>query len=153
MVKYNMQRCFKCKFDINIGDIDIKYGLHKECFNNWFDLPSNLASGLDNFQDIYTPKEFKSFAILGSHNTTLYHGKFEKISAKLRDKKYLLKTSKDYPELARTEYLCNQLGVEVGLDIPAHYLINWHDGNDWFVTYDFMQDYTRVDLKHIYHLY
>lgn len=151
MVEYNMQRCFKCKLDIKTSNADIKYGLHKECFNNWFNLPPNLPSRLDDFQDIYTPKAFEASAIQGLHNTTLYHGKFEKISAKLQNRKYLLKTSKEYPELARTEYLCNQLGIVVGLDIPAHYLITWHDGKDWFVTYDFIQDYTRADLKHIYH--
>lgn len=125
-----------------------KHGLHGHCFKEWF----NLLDEEDDFQNLVlrrgtgNPKRENYF-----HNTSFFHGKFEKYSAELGKKNYILKLSREYPELARTEHLCNQIGSVLGLDIPTNHLICLFNERDSFISYNFMQDYKGANLEHIWH--
>lgn len=132
--------CFKCSKDLS--EKEAKYGLHKNCFLKWFETE-------DDFQDLTLHKAL-TFNAKKPINASFFHGKFEKYSAILRGKQYLLKISREHLELAKTEYLCNQIAVTLGLEIPPFFLINFM-GQDCFVSYNFMQDRIGSDLKHIYH--
>lgn len=141
-----MNLCFKCKKEVEASHK--KHGLHKKCFKEWF----SLIDEAEDFKDIYQPKEtFDGSPEKKLYQTTFFHGKFKKYSAILGGKKYILKICQDHPELAKTEYLCNQLAVTAGLDIPKNYLIRFMENEDCFVTYNFMQDYQGGALQHIYH--
>ncbi|MBY0272333.1 MAG: HipA domain-containing protein [Alphaproteobacteria bacterium] len=141
-----MNICFKCKEDTEA--IQQKHGLHKQCFKEWF----NLIEEEDDFQNLVLRREAsndeeeKHF-----HNTSFFHGKFEKYSAELGKKNYILKLSREYPELARSEYLCNQIGKTLELDIPKNHLICLFNERDSFISYNFMQNYKDSNLEHIWH--
>ena len=136
-----MAVCFKCCKDLS--GPETWYGLHVSCFTEWF--KTN-----EGFKDLTLRKEKIGEIPHDSLPNESFHGKFEKYSATLGGKQYILKISRDYPELAKTEYLCNQLGESLGLELPPYFLISF-EGQDCFVSYNFMQDYTGADLKHIYH--
>lgn len=141
-----MNICFKCQKDTDVTQQ--KHGLHKQCFKEWF----NLIDKEEDFQNLVLRKEAsndeeeKHF-----HNTSFFHGKFEKYSAELGKKNYILKLSREYPELARSEYLCNQIGKTLGLDIPKSHLLCLFNERDSFISYNFMQDYKDSNLEHIWH--
>jgi len=138
-----MNICFKCQKPI---DKLRKHGLHRACFKALFD----LIDEEDDFIDIYLPKSANNLEKKLSQETFL-HGNFKKYSAILHDKQYILKPTSDYPELSKTEYLCNQLAEAMGLEVSPYYLIHFMDNEDCFLSYNFMQDYKGTDLKHIYH--
>ena len=127
-----MNICFKCKENIEVTQQ--KHGLHKYCFKEWF----NLIDEQDDFQNLVLRRETSNDEMESSlRSTSFFHGKFEKYSAELGKKGYILKLSREYPELARTEYLCNQIGKSLGLDIPRNYLICLFNERDVFVSYNF----------------
>lgn len=137
-----MAVCFKCCKDLS--GLQTWYGLHVNCFAEWF--KTN-----ENFKNLTLRKEKPDETPDDSlPNESFFHGQFEKYSATLVGEQYILKISQDYPELAKTEYLCNQLGESLGLELPPYFLISF-EGQDCFVSYNFMQDYRGADLKHIYH--
>lgn len=141
-----MSICFKCKESIEVTQQ--KHGLHRHCFKEWF----NLIDEEDNFQNLVLRREASNIEDgQHVHNTSFFHGKFERYSAELGKKNYILKLSREYPELARTEYLCNQLGTTLGLDIPKNHLIFLFNERDSFISYNFMQDYKGSNLEHIWH--
>ncbi|MCE3231400.1 MAG: hipA [Alphaproteobacteria bacterium] len=134
-------RCYKCKRSLE--DTPKKHGVHPHCFQEWF----ALADTAEDFQRLNLERVPEENTL--SHLTTsFFHGKFKKYSADLGGKKYILKMSDEYPELAKTEYLCNQIGVLLGLDIPKNYLLHFQEEQDCFVTYNFMQDFIPATLEH-----
>ncbi len=136
-----MKRCFKCSK--SLAGHDTKHGLHISCFIEWFNTD-------EDFKDLTQRNEVPIEIGETPSNSSFFHGKFEKYSAILGNKHYILKNSREYPELSRTEYLCNQLGEALGLEIPSHFLIKLMN-QEVFISYNFMQDYMGADLKHIYH--
>ena len=54
------------------------------------------------------------------------------------------------PELPEVEYLCNQIGNELGIPVAKFYLVNF-EGDLVFVTENFVHRNIQEDLKHIYH--
>lgn len=136
-----MQTCFKCG-KILEKSIFPRHGLHPKCFKEWF----QLADEQEDFKDLNPHSNQQPL-----QNTTFFHGKYKKYSASLAHKEYILKFSDEFPELAKAEYLCNQIGKLLGLNIPQSYLISFLNRQDCFLTYNFMQDYKGSDLKHIYH--
>lgn len=91
-----MKNCLKCAKFVEKD----WYGLHEDCFLEWFSL-----------------KELCSFENIASHrysadkppNSSFFHGKFRKYSSTLGGQKYLLKLEEsDYKELPATEYLCKR---------------------------------------------
>lgn len=122
-----------------------KYGLHRPCFKKWFELKEEESDFYDLYlqqQESRGPKQY---------NTSFFHGAFEKYSAVLEGKSYILKLSGEYPDLPAMEFLCNQIACALGLKVPSFYLIEIQPQKPCFVTYNFMQDFPGCDLKHIYH--
>lgn len=133
--------CYKCNEPLH-NTSPTKHGLHTGCFKEWF----NLADEEEDFQNLSfekTPQEGHSHQL-----TSFFHGKFKKYSSDLGRKKYILKMCDEYPELAKTEYVCNQIGSLIGLDIPKNYLLYFQGEQDCFVTYNFMQDFSPATLEH-----
>lgn len=136
-----MSRCYKCLVSLNIPTA---YGLHPQCFEDWFQCPSN------------TP-----FEGLTPHNATtggdtniqssFFHGKFKKYTAELNGKKYVLKvTQNDYPHLPQVEYVSNQIAKSLKLRIPEFYFIQL-EGQDCFISRHFLDGTRWQKLTHIYH--
>ncbi len=141
--------CYKCKepFDNNAKK---KHGLHPLCFKEWFFAKNtNHSAEEEDFQNLSFERT------LVDHKqphfvTSFFHGKFKKYAGDLGGKKYILKLSDEYPELAKTEYVCNQIGTLLGLDIPKNHLLHFQNEQDCFVTYNFMQDFVPSTLEHIW---
>ncbi|EKE10467.1 MAG: hypothetical protein ACD_16C00030G0004 [uncultured bacterium] len=138
--------CFKCRGNLQ-SDFQ-KHGLHKNCFKEWF----HLADEGEDFWNLILRQELSAHDKERSFkNTSFFHGKFKKYSAELGGKTYILKMSPEYPELAKTEYLCNQIGIAIGIDIPKNYLLTFQGQENCFVSYNFMQDFAGSNLEHIWH--
>jgi len=54
------------------------------------------------------------------------------------------------PELPQVEYLCNQLGRNLGIPVAEFFIINFNQ-EIVFVTKNFITSTTPTDLQHIYH--
>ena len=150
-------KCFKCRKTIKNKDF---YGLHANCFQDWFNLPSLLEfSHLD-------PKESNSYSANHSNiietKDSFYHGQYRKYSAKLSATSYILKVQEQkYPDLPIIEYVCNRIASILNLHTPKYYLIKYpveeknnskkylKQGLVTFVTRNFTQDYIGA-LHHIY---
>ena len=140
-----MKLCYKCRQEIK-GDTPVKHGLHPDCFNQWFDLPPEAE---EDFKNLSLKPELSETATRVMES--FYHGNFKKYSATLGGKSYILKIPHEDPNLAKSEYLCNQIASSLGLTVPKYFLIQFMDQEDCFLSYNFMQDYEAATLKHIYH--
>jgi hypothetical protein len=92
-----MGACCRCKKAI--VDEQEWYGLHENCFVEWFGL-----SALDHFSDIIPRSQ--SLVPLENYgtNTSFFHGAFRKYSSRLGEDNYILKVvQKEHPELPATE--------------------------------------------------
>jgi hypothetical protein len=138
--------CLKCLLPIE-HPTSVRYGLHPDCFTAWFKTTQTA--------------EFISLQRRGStsdktnnqtpQNTSFFHGKFKKYSADLDGQSYILKMRQDNaPELPEVEYLCNQIGKLLGIDVAEFYFIDFH-GDRTFVTKNFIKPNELSDLQHIYH--
>ena len=157
--------CFKCQKSIKGVNV---YGLHANCFLEWFELKDLLK-----FSDL-DPK--KSTRYSDNHSSikkmtdSFFHGRYRKYSAKLGTVQYILKVQEPkYPDLPATEYICNKIASLLNLYVPEYYLIRYQETkNDQthsideeepkklhkqgliaFITRNFMQDYVGT-LNHIY---
>lgn len=123
-------------------------GLHANCFHQWFNVPI-----IEDFKDVVarSSDESPGDKQWSQINTSFFHGKFRKYSAKLGSRSYILKVmQKEVPELPVTEYLCNQIARSLGLDVPDHYLILFENKLETFVSSNFMDERPFSDLVHIY---
>ncbi|MEN0057898.1 MAG: HipA domain-containing protein [Bdellovibrio sp.] len=139
-------KCLKCVQDI-IGVS--KYGLHEECFVEWFktDVQNEFVSLSQRSAQSQDPEVKSSL-----NNTSFYHGKFKKYSADLGSESYILKMreAKDAPELPEVEYLCNQIAALVGLPLPEFFYIDFFT-EKVFVTKVFIKKGGgSANLEHIY---
>ena len=138
--------CYKCKSKINRNDH--WYGLHENCFIEWFKL-----SSLDRLQNLAARYQTEQPSIAGTKNSTFFHGMFRKYSCTLNDISYILKVEEpEFRELPATEYLCNQIYKMLGLNIPPFFLINLEEDVSCFVTENFMSNFQESNLVHMYHL-
>ena len=137
------QVCIKCK---KLLRKSIKYGLHRSCFLKWFQL-----SRVYQFRNLDVKKTGSSNQLeVEKKKDTFYHGKYSKYSANLNDVDYILKVQEDkYKDLPGMEYTCNRIASLLSLEVPKHYLIVFNHRLT-FVTYNFMQDYQKATLHHIY---
>lgn len=137
--------CLKCNGPFKRGQKPW-YGLHEECFCDWFALP--------------VPIEFAHVALRSSpdqdspvpgHLTSSFQGKFRKYSADLGGERYILKVEEaDYPELPAVEYLSNRIARHLGLTVADFYLIDLH-GLITFVAKNFIRPGKLTALHHLYH--
>ncbi|MBN4066829.1 HipA domain-containing protein [Simkania negevensis] len=123
-------------------------GLHPACFCHWFGL-----SEPDEFYDVVVRSSEGGKRARDWHqvNSSFFHGKFRKYSARIGGHGYLLKVVQpEVFELPVTEYLCNQLACAIGLDVPDHYMILFQNTLESFVSKNFMENRPGSDLVHIY---
>lgn len=134
--------CLKCQNNVNCNEMH--YGLHKQCFLDWFE-QSNIIE-FSNLQ-----RKSNSSSYLELQNSSFFHGKFKKYSAALNDDSYILKMRQDeVPELPEVEYLCNHIAMALDIPVADFYYINFN-GEKCFVTKNFITKHTPTDLQHIYH--
>lgn len=139
-----MNNCLKCLQPL--GTRPQHYGLHCDCFSNWFSVKNEATfTSLTrkfsaSYQDNITPE-----------NDSFFHGKFKKYSAILDGRSFILKMRQmEAPEIPEVEYLCNQIGHELGIPVADFYMINF-EGDRVFVTKNFIHHIIPMDLQHIYH--
>lgn len=134
--------CLKCLQTLKISSHH--YGLHPECFREWFgdvSLFSNLTRRSADSENTY----------ITTYNNSFFHGKFKKYSAELNSSRYILKMKEpEAPELPQVEYLCNQIGRMLKIPVAEFYIINFNDELT-FVTRNFITNAVPTDLQHIYH--
>jgi len=140
--------CLKCRLEIENTEIS-HYGLHLNCFKEWFS-----TSHATEFISLKKRSSATSEAETrnGPQDTSFFHGKFKKYSADLDGNSYILKMKQEeVEELPEVEYLCNQIGKQLGIPVAEFYFINFHDENT-FVTKNFIAPSgAPTDLQHIYH--
>jgi hypothetical protein len=140
-----MRACCRCKK--TVFDEENWYGLHKNCFVEWFGLPElTLFSDIIPRSQVSVPQEDQG------KNTSFFHGAFRKYSSRLGVNNYILKVfQREHLELPATEFLCNQIYENLGIEIPNYYLIRYPDEHFCFVTRNFMSGLSNASLVHIYH--
>lgn len=139
---------FCCKCFEKLALEDSWYGLHKNCFKDWFGLP-NTSHFLDLVarSQSQAPQEENHTA-----NISFFNGAYRKYSARLGESSFILKVQqKEYLELPAAEYLCNQIYECLDIEIPNYYLIRFPEDQFCFVTKNFMSGLVASDLVHIYH--
>ncbi len=142
--------CYKCgKIIEDKGKM--RHGLHEKCFIEWFAL-----DGCKDFKNITIKSAIssdpkKEDPLVGMASS-FFQGKFKKYSAELNEKKYILKVKDDkFPELPGVEFLCNNIAVFFGINVPKFYFIKFENSLETFVSKNFMPDFGTADLVHIYH--
>ena len=126
---------------------DSWYGLHKNCFKDWFGLPSG-----SHFLDLVARSQSQAPQENQMANISFFNGAYRKYSARLGESSFILKVQqKEYLELPATEYLCNQIYECLAIEIPNYYLIRFPEDQFCFVTKNFMSGLIASDLVHIYH--
>ena len=141
-----MRLCYLCKQTVE--ESKMISGLHPGCFCKWFGV-----SEPDDFRDVVarSSEEQDEERDWAQINTSFFHGKFRKYSARIGNNSYILKVmQKEIPELPLTEYLCNQIARALGLDVPDHYMILFQNKLESFVSKNFMENRPGSDLVHIY---
>jgi hypothetical protein len=136
------ERCFNCLLALGKEGT---HGLHQECFRNWF--------GVDG---LHTPFQLTMKTAGNSNdpkaeiNSSFFHGKFRKYSAKLGEASYIIKVQQpSFPDLPAMEFLCNQIAQKLGVNVPDFYFIRL-EGEPAFLSKNFMEKYSGADLVHLY---
>lgn len=138
--------CYWCKKPLLSNEI--LHGLHLMCFLKAF----NVSEGID-FQNLAL-KHVENSSVLSFFESSFFQGKFKKYSAILDERDYILKVEEqDYPELPKTEYLCNQIALNIGIQVPEYFLLNFYNKMDAFVVKNFMEKFPGGNLIHIYHFF
>lgn len=131
--------CCKCRKSL-IGEKDW-YGLHRNCFKEWFNLKT-----LEKFLNIANRSPSQKI------NSSFFHGKFRKYSSQLGKANYILKVGqKEYPELPAMEFLCNQIYENLNIKVSPYFLVRFPEEQFCFVTKNFMSELMASTLVHIYH--
>lgn len=136
-----------CKCFRELANEDSWYGLHKNCFTDWYGL-----SEASEFLDLVVRSQSQAPQENYAANISFFNGAYRKYSARLEDSSYILKVQQnEYPELPATEFLCNQIFESLNITIPNYYLIRFPEDQFCFVTKNFMSGLSASDLVHIYH--
>lgn len=140
--------CLKCLLPINSGES--YYGMHSDCFSKWFQVQSTVTFKALMRRSSTSSSDNKNISS-SPQNNSFFQGKFKKYSAVLDGRQFIFKMRQDEaPELPEVEYLCNQIGAELGVPLAKFYIINFEE-ELVFVTENFIQHATPMDLQHIYH--
>ncbi|MFH1829641.1 MAG: HipA domain-containing protein [Pseudomonadota bacterium] len=136
-----MSFCYKCRKKISGEN---HYGLHPNCFGEWFQCPPDATfSEVSRIKVTTAQKSVLTDSFLA--------GKFRKYTAVLDGKKYIWKVVEDvYPNLPRVEFVSNQIASLLGLNIPVFFFLDV-EGKDCFVTKNFLDETRWQKLTHIYH--
>lgn len=136
------ERCYKCLKSLGKERL---YGLHPECFRSWFGTES-----------LYTPFQLTMKTAGNSNdpkaemNSSFFHGKFRKYSARLGGSSYIIKVRQSsFPDLPAMEFLCNQIAKKLDVNVPDFYFISL-EGEPAFVSKNFMEGYPGANLVHLY---
>ncbi len=136
-------RCYKCLKSLEKQRI---HGLHEQCFQEWFAVDSSQA-----IFSLTMKTAGNSNDPLAHLNSSFFHGKFKKYSARLGNTGYLIKVQQEpYVDLPAMEFLCNQIARNLGLTIPDFFLIRLEDHVDAFISKNFMEKYSDANLVHFY---
>jgi hypothetical protein len=136
------ERCFNCLRALGEGST---HGLHQECFRNWFEVDGSHAP----FQ-LTMKTSGNSNDPNAEINSSFFHGKFRKYSAKLGRSSYIIKVrQQSFPDLPAMEFLCNQIAKKLGVNVPDFYFILL-EREPAFVSKNFMEDHPGADLVHLY---
>jgi len=141
-------KCLLC--NEKIEDI-AKHGHHLECFQEIFTTKKRES----DFEDlILKDSEEKSGDINRQRITTstFYHGAFKKYSARIENKKLILKVrEKEYPELPKVEFISNQIADNLGIEVAPFYYILLNNKVPTFVTQNVLDFHAKGNLIHIWH--
>ncbi len=137
--------CYKC---LDPLEGDLIHGLHKKCFAEWFRVEES------EMQFTLTMKTAGNSNDPSAHlNSSFFHGKFKKYSARLGGSGYIIKVRQEpFFELPASEYLCNQIAKTLRLEIPDFFLIKLEGQVDAFVCKNFMEKHADANLLHLYRL-
>ncbi len=139
--------CCRCHHEIQPGTA-VWYGLHPHCFKKSFN------EELLEFLDVAIRSASQTPLEKPTLNSSFFHGKFRKYSARLGSTSYILKVQQpEYPELPATEFLCNQIYESLGIEVPSYHLIRFPEDSFCFATQNFMSGRTAATLDHIYHFF
>lgn len=139
--------CLKCQLIIKNVNAE-RYGLHPVCFGEWFGVPASAGFTALQRKSNTTSSDDENQSL---ENSSFFQGKFKKYSAELNGDAYILKMGQaDAPELPAVEYLCNQIGSALDIPVAEFYFIRF-DGENTFVTKNFIHADNPSDLQHIYH--
>ncbi len=137
-----MLLCHKCQGEIG-GET--QHGLHPKCFAEWFSCEPK-----EQIDDLI-PAEQSSSNVIPRRVQSFLHGKFRKYTGMIGQSSYVFKViEKDYPNLPRVEFVCNQIASAIGLRIPPYYFLQL-EGQDCFVSRNFVEGTRWRKLTHIYH--
>jgi hypothetical protein len=137
--------CYKCLAPV---DGESVHGLHKSCFMEWFGVKDSEAQFSLTMQSAGNSND--PFAHL---NSSFFHGKFKKYSARLGSTGYIIKVRQEpFADLPAMEFLCNQIARLLKLNIPDFYLIKLEQQVDAFVSKNFMESRADANLLHLYRL-
>lgn len=145
----NDKKCFKCLNFLG-PDNSLEYGLHAQCFLEWFGSAPQEFGQLDPKST--TNREPAHGSARSGWNTSFFVGNYRKYSAILGEEHVILKVQQnEAPELPDVEFICNRIARVAGIPNPDFYLIDFH-GLRAFVTRNFVRPGSATaDLKHIYH--
>jgi hypothetical protein len=127
------------------------HGLHWDCFISEFNTESE-----SDFIDLVERKSQSAppsveNTVFDRFNSTFFHGKFRKYSARLCQKNYILKMEQtEFPELPAVEYVSNRIARLLGLQVPDHHLILYKNQTLTFVTRNFMDQFSAATQDHVY---
>ncbi|MBI5273487.1 MAG: HipA domain-containing protein [Chlamydiales bacterium] len=84
-------------------------------------------------------------------NSSFFHGKFKKYSARLGKSGYIIKVRQEpFDDLPAMEFLCNQIARFLQLNTSDFYLIKLEGKIDAFVSKNFMEEHRDANLIHLY---
>lgn len=137
--------CYKCLNPLEGVQV---HGLHKQCFAEWFRVTES------DMQFALTMKTAGNSNDPAAHlNSSFFHGKFKKYSARLGGSGYIIKVRQEpFVELPAAEYLCNQIAKSLQLEVPDFFLIKLEGQVDAFVCKNFMEKHADANLLHLYRL-
>lgn len=140
---FMQDKCCKCRHQLTPDSS--WYGLHLECFAQWFGL-----SEIAEFSDLVIRSQ--SQIPQDNQGISFFHGAYRKYSASLGKCGYILKVQQaEFPELPVTEFVCNQIFESLKISIPPNFLLRYPDDDLCFVTKNFMSGLTASNLVHVYH--
>lgn len=136
-------KCYRCSQFVKGRHF---HGLHKKCFEEWFGVKGEAAQFNLTLKTVGNSND-----PLAHLNSTFFHGKFKKYSARLGGIGYIVKVRQEpFLDLPPMEFLCNQIARDLGLTVPDFYLVKLEGHAEAFISKNFMEKYSDANLIHLY---